>query len=363
MNRRRTLLGAVALAAGTVAGVALEELLYRRVLRRPDPEAGEPIGSIPGEAMSVGAFDGTNIHALAYGPTDAALTLVMAHGAIETHVIWHYQVRDLLADGRYRMIAYDARGHGASGPPRGPNGDTPFTEYSMCRDLVSVVQHTTSGPVVLVGHSMGGMTIQALWQRGEIRHIADRVRGVVLTNTAYSADLRGWRGKGSVGERAFERLEDVIQRIPRPHRLVERVRPGLSDLTLLVGRAVYGRDPSLHQIATSVRMYQRAASETIAAFVDLAHFDAHAALPLIDVPTLVIAGSRDLLTPPWLSEEIAARVPNAELVTLEDCGHTSPFERHEEVSAYLRKFAERVADERSSSAGAAGPEGAAPPVR
>jgi pimeloyl-ACP methyl ester carboxylesterase len=335
-------LGAAVLAAGTVAGVALEELLYRRVLRRPDPEAGEPIGTLPGGSQWVDAFDGTSIYVRSYGPDDAPLTLVMAHGAIETQVIWHYQIRDLLADGRYRLIAYDARGHGSSGPARGPDGDTPFTEYAMCRDLVSVVRDATSGPVVLVGHSMGGMTVQALWQHGEIKHIADRVRGVVFTNTTYTADLRGWRGKGSVGERAFERLEDVIQRIPRPHRLVESVRPGLSDLTLLIGRAVYGKDPSLHHIATSVRMYQQAGSETIAAFVDLAHFDAHSALPLIDVPTLVITGTRDLVTPPWLSEEIAARIPNSELVVLEDCGHTSPFERHEEVSAHLRKFADRV---------------------
>jgi pimeloyl-ACP methyl ester carboxylesterase len=342
VNKRRTLLGAAALAAGTVAGVALEEVLYRRVLRRPDPESNEPIGKTPGATLWVEAFDGTRIHARAYGPADAPLTLVMAHGAIETHTIWHYQVRDLLADGRYRMIAYDARGHGASGPARGPKGDTPFTEYAMCRDMVSVVRQATSGPALLVGHSMGGMTIQALWQHGEIKHIADRVRAIVLTNTSYTADLRGWRGKGSVGERAFERIEDVIQRIPRPHRLVERVRPGLSDLTLLIGRAVYGKDPSLRHITTSVRMYQQAASETLAAFVDLAHFDAYTALGLIDVPALIIAGTRDLITPAWHSEEIAARVPSSELVMLEDCGHTSPFERHDEVSAHLRKFAERA---------------------
>jgi pimeloyl-ACP methyl ester carboxylesterase len=206
----------------------------------------------------------------------------------------------------------------------------------------AVVEQATSGRVVLVGHSMGGMTIQALWQHGEIKHFADRVSGIALINSSYTADLRGWRGRGSLGERAFERLEDVIQRIPRPQRFVERVRPGLSDLTLLIGRLVYGKDPSLRQIATSVRMYEQAASETLAAFVDLAHFDAHDALSLIDVPTLVIAGTRDLVTPPLLSEEIASRVSNVEPVMLEDCGHTAPFERHDDVSAHLRKLVDRV---------------------
>jgi pimeloyl-ACP methyl ester carboxylesterase len=267
---------------------------------------------------------------------------VLAHGAIESHVIWHYQVRDLIALGGYRLLAYDARGHGSSGPARGPDGNTPLTAYTMARDLVAVLQQAADGRVVLVGHSMGGMVLQALWQHGEIKHIADRVAGVVLTNTTYTADVRGWRREGSVGERAFERVEDVLQRIPRPPKIVERIRLGTNDFTLLVGRLVYGRDPSLRQIATSVGMYEATPATTLNAFIDLARFDAHDALGTIDVPVLVIAGSRDMITPPHLSEEIAACVPDAELVVLEDCGHTSPFERHDEVSAYLTKFAERV---------------------
>jgi pimeloyl-ACP methyl ester carboxylesterase len=247
------------------------------------------------------------------------------------------------------LLAYDARGHGASGPARGVDGNTPLTGYALCRDLVAVVRELTTGPVVLVGHSMGGMTIQALWQHGEIGHISDRVAGAALVNTTYTADLRGWRGKGSLGERAFERVEDVLQRIPRPPKFVERLRSGTNDLSLLVARLVYGKDPSLRHIAVSVRMYERTSSESLTAFIDLARFDAHEGLPLIDVPVLVVAGSRDVVTPAWLSEEIAVRIPDAELVVLEDCGHTAPFERHDQLSAHLRKFADRLTMERSDS--------------
>ncbi len=337
-------MGALAVVgAGVIAGAALEEYVYRRAFkRRPDPEGSEPIGTIPGESLWVTSFDGTPIHVRAYGPPDSHRTLVLAHGAIESHVIWHYQVRDLLASGGYRLLAYDARGHGSSGPPRGPDGKTPLTAYTMARDLVAVVQQTTQGRVVLVGHSMGGMTIQALWQHGENQHIADRIAGAVLTNTAYTADLRGWRREGTIGQRALERAEDILQRIPRPPKIVERLRLGTNDLTMLVGRLVYGRDPSPWHIATSVRMYEGTPSETLNAFIDLARFDAHDALGSIDVPVLVITGSRDMITPPHLSEEIVAQVPDAELVVLEDCGHTSPFERHDEVSAYITKFAERL---------------------
>lgn len=342
MKRRNALIGAAVFAAGAVAGAALEELLYRRVLGRPDPEADEPIGSIAGEPLSAQSFDGTTIQCFAYGPSDAPVTILFAHGAIESHVLWHYQVRDLLAETGVRMIAYDARGHGTSGPARGPNGNTPFTEYAQCRDIVAVLEQCTTGPVVLVGHSMGGMAVLALWQHGEIVHVRDRVAGIVLVNSAYTADLRGWRGRGKRRERAVERIEDVLQRIPLPIGLVDRVRPGTNDLTLLIGRVAHGKDPSPTHIRTSVRMYQVTPSPTLTAFVDLARFDAHTALPLVDVPTLVVTGTRDEITPMWLSEEIAARIPDAELVVFEDCGHTAPFERHEQLTAHLRKFLERV---------------------
>ena len=342
-DRRRGLGAFLIVAAGVVAGAAVEEYVYRSAFRRrPDPEADEPFGGLPGDSLWVPSFDGTQIHVRAYGPADAPRTLVLAHGAIETHVIWHYQVRDLLADGGYRVLCYDARGHGSSGPARGPDGKTPFTAYTMARDLVVVVQQTTSDKVVLVGHSMGGMVIQALWQHGDHQQIADQIAGVVLTNTAYTADLRGWRREGTFGQRMFERVEDVFQRIPRPPKIVDKLRTGTTDLAMLVGRVVYGDDPSPKQIATSVKMYEQTATPTLNAFIDLARFDAKDALGLIDVPVLVMTGSEDAITPPHLSKDIAELIPDAELVTFEGCGHTSPFERHEEVSSYIRKFAERV---------------------
>jgi pimeloyl-ACP methyl ester carboxylesterase len=341
-KRRRTLFGAAVFAAGAIAGAALEELLFRRVLGRPDEEGAEPIGSLHGEPLRVRTFDGTEIYAEAFGPPDAPLTLVLAHGAIESRWLWHYQLRDLSADGRLRLLAYDARGHGLSGPARGPEGTTPMTPYTMARDLVAVARELTRGSLVLIGHSMGGMTVQALWQHGDIRQMDGRVAGVVLINTTYTSDLRGWRGRGGLHERAIERVEDVLQRVPRPPRIVDRLRPGRNDLTLLIARLVYGRDPSPRHVEASVRMYERTPTPTIAALVDIAGFDAHGALPLIDVPVLILAGERDLVTPPLLSETIAARVPDAELVVLDGCGHIGPFERHEEVTAHLRKFAERV---------------------
>lgn len=342
-KRRNTLIGLAALAAGVAVGAGLEELVYRRVLRRRDPEAHEPIGSLAGDTIWISTFDGTRIHARAYGPADAPLTLVFAHGVLESHVVWHYQVRDLVAEGGVRLIAYDARGHGASGPARGPDARTPFTEYTLARDLVAVLEQATAGPAVLVGHSMGGITIQALWQHGEIRHVRDRVAGAALVNTTYTVDIRGWRGGGSRAERTLERIEDLLQQLPLSPRMINRLRPRKgADLPLLVARLFYGTDPSPRHIATSVRVYEGTPSATLAAAVDLARFDAHDALALMDVPVLVVAGTKDFITPQWLSEEIATRVPDAELVVFEGCGHMAPFERYDELTEHLRKFCGRL---------------------
>lgn len=336
--------GALVFAAGAAAGAALGEAAVRRALPRLDPERDEPIGTLRGEPAAVTSFDGTPLRAWTWGPNDAPLTVLFAHGALETHAVWHYQLRDLAAEGVHRLIAYDGRGHGASGPPRGPNGDTPFTEYTLARDMLTVAEQLAPGRrLVLVGHSLGGMAVQALWQHGLITAIRERVEAVALVNTAYTTDLRGWRGRGKRRQRAVERVEDVLQRIPVPSRLVEALRPGVNDLTLLVGRLAYGREPSRTHIATSVRMYEQAASETLSAFIDIVAWDAHSALSLIDVPTLVIAGTSDLVTPPVLSDEIARLVPGAELVLLEGCGHLAPFERHDEVTAHLRKLCDRAA--------------------
>lgn len=341
-RRRVPWRGAAVFAAGALAGAALEGVVFRRVLGRDDPERGEPIGSLRGEPSTVVSFDGTPLAAWSWGPADAPLTLLFSHGAVETHAVWHYQLRDLAADGAYRLVAYDARGHGASGPPRGLDGGTPLTEYTLARDMVAVAGQLTEGPLVMAGHSLGGMAIQALWQHGEVVHLKDRLAGIALVNTAYTTDLRGWRGRGTRRERLFERVEDVLQRIPVPSGVIERIRPGESDLTLLVGRLGYGRAPSRTHVAASVRMYEQAASETLSAFIDIVAFDAHPSLELIDVPTLVVAGTHDLITPPVLSQEIARLVPDAELVLLEGCGHLAPFERHEEVTTRLRKLCERA---------------------
>lgn len=336
---RSGLLGLGVLAAGAVAGAALEELVYRRFARTSDPQRDEPIGATPGRTVWVTAEDGTRLYARAYGPTRAHAAIVFAHGIVENHVIWHYLVRDLRADGRYTLVAYDARGHGASGPVHGPDGTTLFDADTLGADLAAVVDQTTFGPVVLVGHSLGGMT--ALTQLVLDQPERDRIAGAVLVNTTHTANTSGWRGR--VGVRAITPLVQAVRRfVDRDPARADRFRMSMNDLTILIARTLFGRSASPRHVAVSYHMYETTSAQTLAAATDLVSYDVTKDLAKIDVPVLVIGGSRDIITPVHLSQHMADVIPDAELVILEGCGHMAPFERHEDVTAHVRKFTERV---------------------
>lgn len=342
---RGGLLGLGTILAGAVVGAALEETVYRRFANAPDPEADEPIGSVPGRTVWVESDDGTKLYTRIYGSHDARSAagqpraIVFAHGVLENHVIWHYLVRNLRADGRHTLVAYDARGHGNSGPARGPNGTTRFDADTLGRDLAAVVEQTTSGAVVVVGHSLGGMA--ALTQLVLDRRERERLAGAVLINTTYTSNEPSWRGR--FGQRALAPFGRALQRFVDNHaERAARLRMSMNDLSIFIARTIFGANASPRHVAVAYHMYERTPAQTIAAATDLLSYDVTDHLPLIDVPVLVIGGSRDIITPVHLSRYMADVIPSSELVILEGCGHMAPFERHEEVAAHLRKFVDRV---------------------
>ncbi|XVQ12083.1 alpha/beta fold hydrolase [Spirillospora sp. CA-255316] len=168
-GRRIGALGAVAGvgAAGVGAAVGLRRLAVGRVRLRPDPDAGEPFGELRGRPLTVLADDGVPLHVEIDGPDDAPLTIVFSHGYTLNQDAWHFQRRDLPrlrpGDVRPRLVFWDQRSHGRSG--RGK--PTHATIDQTGEDLYAVLQATVrpGAPVVLVGHSMGGMSVMALADR------------------------------------------------------------------------------------------------------------------------------------------------------------------------------------------------------
>ncbi len=178
-------IAAAAIAAGAGAVVVAEKIAVGRIRLRPDPAADEPFGEIRGEVMTVTADDGLPLHVEVSGPTTPAnatstpVTIIFCHGYTLNSDVWYYQRAGL--ERSARLVFWDQRSHGRSG-----RSDPELVSIDQLgADLHEVLVATAPGdmPVVLVGHSMGGMTVMALAdQHPEL--IGSKVIGAVLISTA-----------------------------------------------------------------------------------------------------------------------------------------------------------------------------------
>lgn len=334
-GRGRALLVLGSAVLGVGAGVAAERALMRAAF--PDPGDGDAsVGSLRGEVCPVTADDGTLLHVEIDEPADpdsADVTVVFSHGYSLNLDTWHYQ-RLALRD-RARLVFWDQRSHGRSG--RGPA--TSHVIDQLGRDLGSVLAACVpSGPIILVGHSMGGMTVMALAaEQPEL--FGDRVRGVALIATSAGGladlDLRLPRPLARLFHREAPSLAAALA--ARAER-IDRSRTRTSDLDfLLTKRLSFGGGVSRDQARFVADLIGSTPIEVVAEY--LPEFDRHdkvAALAALQrVQTLVMVGDHDMLTPDSHSREIVRRVPGAQLVILPATGHMIITERHADVSDHL----------------------------
>lgn len=341
-DRRR--FGAAALAAGVagaaVAGaIAVERRVVGRARALPDPFVDEAFGSLHTSGIDVVASDGVTLHVEVDGDVTAACTVVFVHGFTLSMDMFHFQRRDLgdLA----RLVFYDQRSHGASARSAREN----CSVDQLGRDLHAVLQAVAStGPVVLVGHSMGGMTILALAdQHPEL--FGDRIRGVALlaTSTGNLAKavfgLPGWASR--VVDPAVPRVAGIVG---RRAALLENNRSIGADLTFLATRRLaFGSAVPPSLVIFMEQMLNATSVEVMADFFDtfLSHDKLAAVEVLGDLPVLISCGERDLLTPLSHSEVIAAALPDAELQVVEGAGHMAVIDRYPAVNRALRRLVTR----------------------
>lgn len=348
-RRGAGILGGVmgAIAAGVATGVAVERIVVGRDRLKPDPEASEPFGRLPGRESSVTLPDGVRLHVEETG--DGPLTVVFVHGFALSMAGWHYQRRDLADVGR--LVFYDQRCHGRSG--RGD--DDKNTLKQLGHDLAHLIEEVAPrGPVVLVGHSMGGMTVMSLAQeRPDL--FGSRVVAAALLATSAGGIAEA---VVPIGARATDVLSSRL--LPRVQRvagspLVGRTRRAGSDLNFLFTKVWgFGDNPSPAQVELCERMTSATPLDVITSFLrTFVEHDLYRGLEtLATVPALVIGGTKDKVTPYSHSEEIARRLPGAQFVTLAGAGHMLMCERAPLVNLHLRAFLRRAARSAQAARGA-----------
>lgn len=334
-----------AAVAGLAAGAAIERATVGRVRSRPDPEAREPFGSLRGTPIGpVKSFDGTMLHVEECG---RGPTLVLAHGYSLNLTLWHYQIRDLAA--RYRLVLFDQRGHGRSRPA----GEGGWSLEALARDLDAVVESCGDGPVVIVGHSMGGM---ALLTYCKLFHekLGTRVAGIVLADTT-AADVM----PGMVEflprrvTAAFQGVQEAALRAVTAfdRASVDKVRRRANDLSWLLVRAMgFGPNASASHVAFLEKMLSETTVDTwMELLPSVTGVDVSATLDLIDVPALVIVGTHDRLTPPGAAERMVKGIRNAKLGRIAGAGHCPMLESPHTFNARLRAFVDAIPGFRGGS--------------
>ena len=345
VGKRAALIAGTAgvVAAGAAVGLAAERYANGKSFRGDDLEADEPLGQIHGRLVPVRTTDGVPLHVEVDDGDDEHppdVTVVFCHGLALDMGTWHYQRRDLGDLGR--LVFWDQRGHGESG--HGPAEN--MTIDQLGRDLASVIEATApTGPLVLVGHSMGGMTIMALAdQHPEL--FDDRVIGVALVSTSPGKLAgMGLGVPGAAGRALFKVAPRALTALNRRPDVVIRGLSVGADLQFVVTkRYSFATDVSPSLTRFVAKMHAGTALDVIAQLMPA--FTAHDKLGALGVlggiETLVLGGENDALTPADHSRAIAERVPGAELVILPDAGHMIMLEHYHVVTDLLRDLVERA---------------------
>ncbi|MEU0435343.1 alpha/beta hydrolase [Streptomyces sp. NPDC006290] len=342
-------------AAGAAAGVAIERLTVGRGMRKKARLALDstgPYGSLRGTPGKAHADDGTELYyevdeaepeaSLAprrrrlFGrKAPAPVTVVFSHGYCLNQDSWHFQRAALR--GVVRTVHWDQRSHGRSGRGVAQLEDrTPVTIDQLGRDLLAVIEAAVpEGPIVLVGHSMGGMTVMALADHFP-ELIRDRVVAVALVGTSSGRLGEVNFGLPVAGVAAVRRvLPGVLKALGQQAALVERGRRATADLFAgVIKRYSFASrdvDPAIERFAE--RMIESTPIDVVAEFYPaFTEHDKTAALArFTEMPVLVLAGVKDLVTPSEHSEAIADLLPDAELVLVPDAGHLVMLEHPEVV--------------------------------
>lgn len=330
MSRWRGLAKGAAYTGGALAAIGgalytAEVLAARRVRRREDPDSAEILAPIAVPRRTVRSFDGTTINVV---ETGTGTPLVFVHGVTLSLRTWVRQYSMLPALG-YRVIAIDQRGHGDS-----TLGDDGHAVEHLGDDLAAVLDALDVHDAVLVGHSMGGVAVQSF----ALRHpeaARERVRGLVLLSTLCKTP------GGSRSTRVRAAIERIASRTPDSTPLW-----AMENFGFLLARIGFGRDPYASEVELVRQMLRDCPNETrmnsprALIGLDLTH-----ELAKIQLPTLIICGTADAITPPFHARQLHDAIRDSRLEMVDGGGHMLMFERtdwfHDAIDGFAREIGAR----------------------
>ncbi len=309
-------------AAGAVATLLNGRHRTMRRLRR-----GEDVefGTVRSDGVTVLSTDGVTLHAEVDEADRKTPTIVFLHGWVENIDAWHYQ--RLALRGTVRMVFVDLRSHGRSG--RAAAKKSTFAD--LADDVLAVIkQLVPRGPIVLVGHSMGGMAIMQL--AGTHPDLfGGRVKGVVLLGTSAGRLMRSSPG-----------LRYLIPLLRAGAPVLDWGRRFNS--YSIIRRWGLGPDAEERHVDMANEMILEAPTHVLMDFYpNFVGLDLTAGLEALGrARTTVVGGTADLLTPVKHSRRLADAIPDAKLEILDDAGHMLMFEEHEAVTQAIEDVLDDV---------------------
>jgi pimeloyl-ACP methyl ester carboxylesterase len=290
----------------------------------------KPLGGRP---HAVTSSDGTPLHVMEFGSPDAPATVVLVHGWTCALKIWTPVIRALAGDD-IRVIAYDLRGHARSGRPE----EVDYSIDAHAGDLDAVLRAMVpeGQRAVVAGHSLGGMTIVA-WAGDHADEVPHMISGAVLVNTgmdgliAQSPILKMPEKLGKAREIVGRAL--LSTPVPLPH--------GPTPVSYRVVRWIgLTKSASPAQIAFCERLVL-ACKRDVRALCGgtLSGIDLYESIASLSVPTVIVGGESDKLTPPSHVRRLADALPHVvEEIVLDDCGHMGPVSNPEHVAEPIMRL-------------------------
>ena len=358
------ILGAAGIATGVLGAAALGGVTAQRVsVRRyqsaqsalmTDPKQEHGYGALQADrTYSVDAEDGVALYVEEVGPVTAPITVIFSHGWTLRSGAWHYQRLGLAGPGfgsapddqpvgadplpQARLVFYDQRSHGKSTKAPEDHSTMDFLASDL-RNMIATAAPV--GPVVLIGHSMGGMALLTLAAH-DPGLFAERIAGIglICTGATYLKPSELNRLLLTGGNPVVRAVTNVAARYPG---VFERGRASSRDAMWLLTRSLgfARKDVPGAMVDYLDEMISGTSVEVIAEFTPalFGHNQSAAVPALAGIPTAIICGDKDRMTPLDRSQAIADVLPDAEFVIAKGSGHMTMMEDPTLTNDALRRM-------------------------